>query len=192
MSLGDAQLRTGALEDALTAFRRILAESVDPHTQATALLRMALIDDMRFDSMRAWRYVEQAFEKLGEPPPSETAGYTLGSLTAWAGRRLVRRARPPLEPTERLRYEALCSFYYQATRIALTQAKPVRVILSTLRSVRAAERLGPSASLAKSYLAYSFVLTVLGMPARGTHYLERAEEIAQELKDPFVYSHTLQ
>ncbi len=98
----------------------------------------------------------------------------------------------PFGPSEQLHHETLCALYYQATRIAVTNGKPLRGVLVTLQSVRAAERLGPSAALARCYLAYSFVLTVLGFPSRGTSYLARAEGIARELRDPFVYSHALQ
>ncbi|HEX7668886.1 MAG TPA: ATP-binding protein, partial [Polyangiaceae bacterium] len=152
---------------------------------------IASLHEMQLDSIRAWEALSEAFETLGEKAPREEAGYVLGSLRGW----LLRRA-PDLKAgdrsSDRKRDEMLCALYYQAVRVAVASGKPGRLLQASLRSLAPAERLGPSAALAKSYLGYGFVLTLLGMPTAGARYLALAEDIGKELRDPIVYSHALQ
>jgi signal transduction histidine kinase len=190
LSLGDARLRSGALDQALVEFEAVLSSSTDALLRAGALVRIATIHDMRFDSNRAWNALEEAFLALGEELPKETA---LGAAaTAFSWLRRGRRKRSVASSQDRARDEILCELYYQACRVAFTSGKPARVILTTLRAIEPAERLGASSGCAKSYLFYSFVLTVLGFRSAGTAYLVRVQEIARELRDPVVFAHTLQ
>jgi signal transduction histidine kinase/serine/threonine protein kinase/CheY-like chemotaxis protein len=188
--LAESQLRAGSLAEALVDFQKVLEASRDVTVQATALARIASIHDARYDSSAAWAAMEAAFSRLGEPAPSERVGYVANTLRAWGGRRLA--PRRATDPAERARYEALSLLYPEAVRVAVNANAHFRVVLGALRSVGIAERLGPSAALAKSYVAYSFVLTVLGFPGRGAKYLARAEEIAQTRRDPVLRAHVLQ
>jgi signal transduction histidine kinase len=190
--LAESRLRAGSLAEALLDFEKVLEASTEVTVQATTLARIASIHDARFDSSAAWAAIEAAFSKLGEPAPSERLGYAAKTLKAWGGRRVTPNRAVATDPAERARYEALSLLYSQAGRVALNANAPFRVVLGALRSVGIAERLGPSAALAKSYVAYSFVLTVLGFPNRGARYLARAEEIAKARRDPVLRSHVLQ
>jgi eukaryotic-like serine/threonine-protein kinase len=190
LSLGDARLRSGALDQALIEFEAVLSSSRDALLRAGALVRIATIHDMRFDSNRAWAALEEAFRALGEELPKETPLDAAATAASWLRRGRRKRLVAPLH--DRTRDEILCELYYQAGRVAFVNSKPGLVVLTTLRALEPAERLGPSSALAKSHLMYSFVLTVLGLRGPGRRYLESAEALSRELRDPVVYAHTLQ
>jgi signal transduction histidine kinase len=146
---------------------------------------------MRFDSKRAWTALEKAFHALGEELPKETPGAAIATIVTWL-QRSVRNPRRRMSGENRLRDEILCELYYHTGRIAFTSGKPGRLILSSVRALEPGERLGVSPALAKSYLTYSFVLTVLGLKALGTRYFDVAETMARQIVDPVVYAHVLQ
>ena len=190
--IGEASLRTGALQEALVEFRNVLNAADNPLLQASALSQIAWIYDMQLDSTRAWAALEQAFEKLGEAMPHESSRSAATSLRSFARRQLGRAGPPIRDPLERRRAELLCTLCYQTGRLGHRTAKPMRTILSGVRAIGVGERLGPSSALVRSYLHYSFVLTALGMRSAGRRYLERADDIAKKLRDPVAYSHASQ
>jgi signal transduction histidine kinase len=188
--LAESRLRAGSLDDALLEFDKVLQRSADRYVRAAALARVACIHDMRFDLSRAWKAIEAAFAELGERAPFERIVYAAETLGAF-GRRGLRPNRVAADPAERARCEALASLYWQACRIALNANAPLRVVLGTVRAVDIAERVGPSAALARSYVSYSFVLTVLGFARHGARYLERAAEVARSRQDPVLLAQVL-
>lgn len=190
--LGEARLRSGALDHALREFEGVLFATADVTIRAGALLRIATIHEMRFDSNRAWDALEKAFRALGEELPKETALDAAVSVTAWLRRGVARQRRVVTPVSKRERDEMLCALYYQVGRVAFTSGAPGRLVLATLRALEPAERLGVSPSLARAYLAYAFLLTVVGFKKAGDRYFALAQEQARELRDPVVYSHTLQ
>lgn len=190
LSLGDARLRSGALDQALAEFESVLSSTHDAMLRAGALVRIATIKEMRLDSNSAWRALEEAFRALGENPPTETPLDAVATLAKWL-RRGVRHERSAAEGS-RARDEILSELYYQAGRVAFESGKASRVVLTTIRALEPAERLGASSALAKVHLMYSFVLTVLGFKAQGQRYFQRTEAMARALRDPVVYAHTLQ
>lgn len=190
LQLAEARLRTGSLNEALVDFRRVLAETTEPFTVAAAYGRIAVLHVLELDTEHAWVALDAAFERLGEKPPRETPLDLLASAVAWGRRRI--RAPRVTDPASRSRDEILCALYYQAGRIAFSGDKPARLIPATLRALEPAERLGSSAALAKSYLAYAFLLTVSGFKRAGASYVARAERMGRELNDPVVSSHALQ
>ncbi len=190
LQLAEARLRIGSLNEALVDFRRVLAETTEPFTVAAAYGRIAVLHVLELDTEQAWVALDAAFERLGEKPPREAPLDLLASAVTWGRRRI--RAPRIADPVSRSRDEILCALYYQAGRIAFSGDKPARLIPATLRALEPAERLGSSAALAKSYLAYAFLLTVSGFKRAGASYVARAERIARELNDPVVSSHALQ
>jgi signal transduction histidine kinase/ActR/RegA family two-component response regulator len=190
--LAEARLRVGALDDALREFHRVLSDAREPFLQANALSRIAFVRDMQLDSTRAWEALERAFGLLGEELPRESALYALGSVRAWVERQVPMHARRTSTEEGRQRDELLCALYYQTSRVAYSSGKPARIVLSALRALEPAARLGPSPALAKAHLSYAFVLTVLGFSRAGARYLASGEDIGRKLGDPVVYSHALQ
>jgi tetratricopeptide (TPR) repeat protein len=100
------------------------------------------------------------------------------------------RVKPVQNKRERRRLEGICALHYLVARLALM--KPLVVVEATLRSLVTAQQLGPSGALARSYLMFSFMLTVLGLRGLGRKYLARAEEIARGTGDPAAIGHALQ
>jgi signal transduction histidine kinase/ActR/RegA family two-component response regulator/tetratricopeptide (TPR) repeat protein len=191
--LAEARLRVGEHEDALAEFNRALAASSDPILRATAYGRIAFVRVMQLDTKRAWAALECAFDELGERIPTGQPAYAAGSVGAWLARLVVperlRSTRTTVNPE---RDELLCSLYYETARTASESNQPLRILLSTMRALEPAERLGPSAVQAKTYLMYAFVLTLAGVPGLGARYLETGEQIGRRLRDPVIYSHALQ
>lgn len=190
LMLAEARLRVGALSEALGEFESVIAGTEDRLLKATALNRIAFVHDLQLDSVKAWRALEQAFDWLGEPLPSGNPSIAAGSVRA-----LVRRARPGERRragTPSARDEVLCALYYQVGRVAFSSGAVAPLIWSTLRALEPAERLGPSAELAKAQLLYAFVLTVLGFTKAGSEYMASAERIARELDDRVVQAHAMQ
>ncbi|HVU03470.1 MAG TPA: ATP-binding protein [Polyangiaceae bacterium] len=192
MLRAEARLRVGALQDALADFDRVVTETSDHLLRAAAHGRIAVVHDMQLDATRAWKALENAFGLLGESPPAESLSYAAGSARAWIKRQVSRGARAPSSAVDRRRDQILCALYYQAGRVAFSSGKPVRIALSALRALEPAERLGPSAELARAHLVYAFVLTLLGFREAGAKYLASGEDVGRRLRDPVVYSHALQ
>lgn len=190
--LGEARLRSGNLDQALAEFDGVLSGTRDALLRAGALVRIATIHEMRFDSKRAWDALERAFRALGEAMPKETAIDVAMSAASWIHRSAHGSRASHEANASRERDEMLCALYYEVGRVAFAGGAPGRFVLSTIRALEPAERLGPSSALAKSYLVYSLLLTVLGLRSRGRSYFQRAESMARELRDPVVYAHALQ
>lgn len=190
--LGDAHLRFGALDRALAEFDAVLSSSSDQLMRAGALVRIATIHELRYDSNRAWEALEGAFRTLGEELPLESPLDAGATAAMWLRRATSNKIGRSRGSGSSARDEMLCALYYEVGRVAFSSDKPGRLIQAALRALGPAERLGPSPALAKSYLVYSFVLTALGFRERGRRYFERAEVMVRLLRDPVGYSHTLQ
>jgi tRNA A-37 threonylcarbamoyl transferase component Bud32/tetratricopeptide (TPR) repeat protein len=189
--VGEAHLRTGALDESLRQFRRVLEASADALKQAMALTRIAWIHEMRLDSASAWMSLEQAFGKLGERFPTDSVRSVVSSLVAWLLGMFTapRRVR---DGAEHSRLETLCAAYCQATRVASEDGKPLRMIQAALRGLAPAERLGPSTALIRIYVTLSFILTAVGLRKLGRRYLDRALLMARSIGDPVAFAHVLQ
>jgi signal transduction histidine kinase/CheY-like chemotaxis protein/tetratricopeptide (TPR) repeat protein len=187
--LAEARVRIGALDDALVEFDNVLSSTSDVLLRASALCRVAAVHDSQFDSSKAWDALDRAFAVLGEELPQENVAYVTTTIRNWMRRP---RSKPVVGSRSRARDEVLCSLYYQTTRVAFVSGKPGRLMLAVLRGLEPAERLGPTPALAKSYSIYAFVLTALGFSSAAEHYIETAERVAKGLRDPVIYSHTLQ
>jgi signal transduction histidine kinase/CheY-like chemotaxis protein len=188
--MAEARLRTGALEAGCTQLRAVVARSQDPMVRAYALSRIAWAE-MQSDTERAWAALREAFGVLGIRALSGIAGAALAPASALF-RRPFRKSAGPLGLADRRRLAVICELYYQAARLAADTGKTALLAESVLKGLEPAERLGPSAALNKSYLAYSLLLTMLGARAAGRRYLDRAYEIARATRSPIVQAFTLQ
>ncbi|HMJ12289.1 MAG TPA: AAA family ATPase [Polyangiaceae bacterium] len=188
--IGEAQLRTGALESSLAQFDKVVSSPADPLLQALALSRTAWVQ-LQLDSTQSWAAARSAFEKLGVRSPSGSIGHILGSALRLLWRSIV-TPRVTSDAAERRRLEGLCALYYLVARVASLMPRPLILMEAVFRSLATAQRLGPSGALARSYLLYSFVLTALGLRGLGKKYLARGEAIARETEDPIVIAQALQ
>jgi signal transduction histidine kinase/CheY-like chemotaxis protein/tetratricopeptide (TPR) repeat protein len=190
LMVAEAQLRTGALEDAVKRLAIVVDGASDPVARAQALSRAAWAE-MQIDMGRAWQALVKAFEVLGERAPSGSPSGLARAVASWLRRTLF--PRPALaKRNERARLKVLCQLQYQATRLALYMERPTRVLESVLRNLLPAERLGPSGALSDAYLSYSFVLTGLRFHGASQRYLREAERVARATEDPAVYARCLQ
>lgn len=190
LMLAEARLRVGALGAALEEFEKVLAGTDDSLLKCTALNRISFVYDLQLDSVNARRALERAFDILGEPLPRSD-----GRVAADAALTLVRRVRPGKQRSalpSNARDEVLCALYYQVGRVAFSSMAVAPLIWSTLRALEPAERLGPSAALAKAQLAYAFVLTLAGFTRAGASHLASAERLGRQLDDRAVQAHALQ
>jgi signal transduction histidine kinase/CheY-like chemotaxis protein/type II secretory pathway predicted ATPase ExeA len=190
-TIGEAKLRTGALDESLVQFERVLAASQNPVQQASALARMAWIYEMQLDTSGAWTSLEQAFAKLGHRPADDSVWRTVKSAMRWAWQRIAPGARVA-KGVERDRVDTLCVLWYQTGRLATIDGKPMRVLQAAFTGLGPAVRLGPSKSLANMYLTMSFVFIALGRKVAGRRYLALAENVARETGDPVALAHSLQ
>lgn len=186
----EAHLRSGALDEALQSFETLLSATADRILTALALSRMAWVH-MQLDEDAAWSCLHRAFAALGHRAPDDSPISILKSIWRWAIRPIVRR-KPIRTAAERRELDVLCALYYQAGRLAYQGSKYNRLLQSTLSALGPAERLGPSDALARSYSAYTFLLTAIGQRRAARRYLAAAESIARETRDPVTYSHALQ
>lgn len=186
--IGEAHLRAGALEDSLKQFSEVVEAGAPPLLQGLTLSRVAWVQ-LQLDSAQAWAAAERAFQYFGVPSPSGSIAGVLVACLQLLFRALV-RVKPAQNTLERRRLEGICALHYLTARLALM--KPLVIVEATLRSLVTAQQLGPSPALARSYLMFSFMLTVLGLRGLGRKYLAHAEEIARGTGDPAVIGHALQ
>ncbi|HEU5073277.1 MAG TPA: AAA family ATPase, partial [Polyangiaceae bacterium] len=156
LEIAEAHLRTGDVETSIAMFDEIAGSTVDALTRARTLSRIAFVQ-AHHNRKRAWEASKSAFETLGSRPPSGGAWALIVAILWWL-RWVFVPCGPLKDPAERRRLEVLCQLYYQATRLALDDARPGCVIEAVLRGLVPAERLGPSGELCNAYLLYSFVL----------------------------------
>jgi signal transduction histidine kinase/ActR/RegA family two-component response regulator/tRNA A-37 threonylcarbamoyl transferase component Bud32/tetratricopeptide (TPR) repeat protein len=191
LTAAEAQLRTGALENALKRLAVVAANAPDPVTRARALSRTAWAE-MQIDVDRAWAALFSAFEILGARAPSGSFAGLAVAIVSWLWWLVSPAPRRRVAAKHRPRLQVLCQLNDQAARLAADTGKPRRLLHAVLSNLRQAERLGPSTALCTAYLLYSFVLTVLGFHRAGQRYIRSAESIARVTKDPAVYARLLQ
>lgn len=188
--VADAHLRTGDVETSIQQFGQIAELAADPVVRARTLSRIAFAQ-AHHDRESVWGTLERAFKTLGARPPS-------GGLLAlfvgvlWWLRWLLWRSTKSNDLSERRVLEVLCGLYYQVGRLASLSGKVGHMVEVSLRGLVPAERLGPSGALCNAYLMYSFVAIGVGARQTSRRYLQRAEQLADDLRNPVVYAHMLQ
>ncbi len=193
-TLGEAQLRLGALDESLSAFEAGLAMSDDARTRATLHGRISWVHSTAAEPERAWASLDRAFAALGARMPlgsPTSAARTLAYLARSEGRKVATR-RALLEGVPRLECELLCDLHYQNARLGLEHGKPFRLLQSTVEALSASERLGPCRTQARARAVYGFVLSALGRRIAGQRELESARTMAREHADPITYAFCVQ
>ncbi|MDQ2642901.1 MAG: response regulator [Myxococcota bacterium] len=189
LTVAEALMRTGSLEEAIAHLKAICARPVDPVVKAQAFSRIAWAE-AQIDVDRAWQALFEGFRALGVSPPQ---GKLTGLIRAARGlaARLFDRRRA-LSAADARRLQVLCQLYNQTARLGVDSGKPLRFLETVVPHLRSAEQLGPSAALSNAYLCCSFALTALGMRNAGRRALAAAETAATAARDPAVYGYTLQ
>ena len=193
VSLGEAQLRLGALAESLGAFEQALGRAHDPRIRATILGRIGWVHQTGADPGRAWTALARAFDAIGARMPVETArsaANMLGQLTRAGILKLSRRGS--VGGQARAEIELLCDLHYQNARLGMEYGKPLRFVQSTLEALKLSEALGPSRAQARARASYGVVLTALGRRAAGAREVEGAQRMASELADPITLAFCVQ
>ncbi len=188
--IAELHIRTGEVETGIQRFRQIAEATQDRTTRAHALSRIVFAQT-HHDRKDAWHTIGQAFRTLDVTPPSGTLLALLGGFIQWVRWALLSPSRAR-SIQERRELEIVCVLYQQAARLASYDGKAGHILEVAFRGLTPADRLGSAGTRCKSYLIYSFVLTVLGVVRLGRKYLRQAEELAAESRDPVVYAHMLQ
>jgi signal transduction histidine kinase/CheY-like chemotaxis protein len=190
-TIAEARFRTGALEQSRRQFLRILARTDDPILRARAHSRVAKTHEATLDTVRAWTALQPALLSVGCDPLT-SSWWSLGkALVAWIGWVFL-STRRRIAPAERERLEVILALYDQAGRLAFQSAEVVRAHVAVLISLRLAEYLGPSPALVWSYQAYALLLVLLGARSAGFRRMQRAEAVAQSIRDPALYARFLE
>jgi signal transduction histidine kinase len=193
-SVGEANLRLGALEESLRAFESALEKEGEQKALAAIHGRIAWVEQARGDSGRAWAALSRAFASMGVVMPSEdatTVALTLRDVVAseWKKRRLGNRM---LDGAARVQTEILCDLHVQNARLGYEYGKPLRATESAIAGMRLGKLLGKSRAQARSLTVYGFVLTSLGFHRAGARTLASAERMASELHDPVIVTRCMQ
>ena len=185
--LGEAFLRAGQFEDALAQFTAAADEPEGGLFRARSLARRAWIYESRFDSVEAWKNLEQAFVALGEQVP--TVGIKEVFSLAWhmLGRVLAIGMQDLDERTE-----LLCQMYLQAARLATFAGDGVRFLAATASGVRLAHRGVSALTLSRAYGDLAVISEILGWHERAACQLEAAREIAEAAGELQTVAHTIQ
>jgi eukaryotic-like serine/threonine-protein kinase len=192
-SLGEANLRLGALEESLDAFETALDTEKNGTALATLHGRIAWVEQARGNPERAWAALSLAFGALDARIPEETIGVAAAALRdiiaveSWS-----RAGDGELDGEARKEAEVLCDLHVQNSRLGYEYGKPMLAIASTIAGTQLGKRIGKSRSYARSLTVYGFVLTSLGFHRAGARALSTAERMASELHDPIIVTRCAQ
>lgn len=188
---GETLVRSGAMQQGLQHLQHALRHTNSATERGLLHLRLAGIHRAELRSDEAWHSLENAFQAIGSRMPTESLRSVLRSLGSWIAARLWFRRRVT-KPETRARLELLCELFQETTRLASETEKMVRAPLATLRVLGPSERLGPSVTLSRAYLLYSFFWMMLGFQRKSVRYGDKAEAIALSSNDPSAYAYALQ
>jgi signal transduction histidine kinase/CheY-like chemotaxis protein len=193
-TLGEAQLRLGALDKSLGAFEAALEGSLDQRTRASLLGRLAWVHQTRADPERAWATLERAFAEVGARMPTEKVASVAQTLGHLARAEIEKRASHGafVDGDARATTELVCDLHYQNARLGLEYGKPFRLVQSTLEALKLSERLGPTRARARARALYGFVLAALGRASAGSDEITGAQRMASELSDPITRAFCVQ
>jgi signal transduction histidine kinase/tetratricopeptide (TPR) repeat protein len=179
-ALGEAHLRTGALEASREAFQDALRRAAGAFHRARLFGRLAWVEQARSDATAAWTALSTAFDLLGASLPVESVSSAWGTTRALVLSRLATRGRPRSAEEA----ELLCQLHYQNGRLGVEYGRPARALQSMLAALVVSEPLGDAPPRARARATEGLLLTVLGRTEAGSRAVDDAHRIATELADP--------
>lgn len=174
--VGEAYLRVGTLDESLRSFQMALELAEDPVTRAALLSRIAWVRRARSEPDQAWTALEQAFEALGAPMPSDDAAPSDVDTNA------------PTNTPEGA--EVLYELLHHHARLGIESGRPLRSLQSALGILARGTR--PCAALARAHATYAAVLTLLGRRSEAGRHRAIAQQMAERLGEPTLMAFCLQ
>lgn len=189
---GDQALREGAYEEALRAFSQaretyarhpgaLGTDAPEPRLAHWELQRgEALLGLGRLAESRD--ALERAVELLGfavPRSPSALGAHLLRGLLAQLGRRLLGRRPAPLSPEDAERHRKAAQASLRIIETCFFLAGPIETTNAALRALNVAEAAGPSPELARAYVLFGWILSMVPLFGAADHYLALANALAE-------------
>lgn len=201
---GHRSLSLAADEEALASFGQAMRLSaVAPTADITALARReAGLAEASFRSgkpIASGRYGRRALARLGYPMPDSGVGLALslcreiyGFWRVWRDEESAagKAASEGLDP-ERWRLRQAVQIHSRLTESLIYGNEAVGALLSALRELNMASRLGPSAELSRAYAAGAVMIGAIPLRRKAKRWIQRALTLAEEACGASDLAHVL-
>jgi len=187
LSLAEASLRTGSMQESLAQFELALARSRRGFETAQVLGRIAWIHHYDSHARACFDALTAALRECGRRVPANTPR----SLLTAAFDRIARAGSTQRGPTHtrassQSELETLCGLYSLCMRVAFENGQPLQGLSAALHMGAVAEKLAPCRMLVVAELLTAVALSALGRALPWNARLERARRLADELGDPIA------
>lgn len=189
LSLGEAKLRLGEVDEALIDFQRALGSTRDQLQRATILGRIAWAHQALAESTRTSDALAKAFAEVARALPTG-AGRTLVDTLATAVR--MQFSRAPDEAARAALVDVLCQLHYQNFRLGAEYGEPLRALQSVVKTLELVRGFGPSREVARSHALHGVFQAATGRVDAGVRSLAHARQIAEQIGDPVTTTFCVQ
>ncbi len=134
----------------------------------------------------------RAFRILGERMPIEAPLPIARSVVHWGRMRVLGAPPAPRSEAGAEALRVLFELHYQNARLGNENARPLRLVQSSVSALEIAERLGAALLMARGEILYGFVLVAIGRRAQGMRRMRHARTLADKEGDPITVAFCLQ